>query len=75
MRRTPRNVAAVLAALTLAGVVTTIGSMRAQQPGCLHGQDEAAAQGDRRQQALRLTRQINTLENAARGQARASISR
>jgi hypothetical protein len=44
--------------------------MTAQQPACLHGQDEAAAQRDRRQQALRLTRQINTLENVARNQAR-----
>ena len=44
--------------------------MRAQQPACLHGQDEAAAQRDRRQQALRLARQINTLENATRNQVR-----
>ena len=70
MRYTPRNIAAVLTALTLAGVVTTISSMTAQQPACLHGQDEAAAQRDRRQQALRLTRQINTLENVWWNQAR-----
>ena len=69
MRHTPRNIAAVLTALTLAGVVTTISSMTAQQPACLHGQDEAAAQRGRRQQALRTARQINSYEVNGRTQA------
>jgi hypothetical protein len=51
------------------GAPTMRGSISAQQAACLHGQDEAAAQRDRRVQALRLTRQINTLENAMLGQA------
>lgn len=67
---TRARIAAVITALVLIGVLTTPYPISAQQPACLHGQDEAAAQRDRRLQALRLTRQINTLENAMHGQAR-----
>jgi hypothetical protein len=66
MKGTPQNIAAVLAALTLAGVVATIGSMTAQQPACLHSQDESAAQQTRRRGALALTRQINSYEVVAK---------
>jgi hypothetical protein len=63
-------VAAVITASMFVVALTMCGSISAQQPACLHGQDEPAAQRDRRVQALRITRQINTLENAGRGQAR-----
>jgi hypothetical protein len=62
-------VAALITASMFVGAPTMRGSISAQQAACLHGQDEAAAQRDRRVQALRLTRQINTLENAMLGQA------
>jgi hypothetical protein len=64
--------ASVTLALTLA-VGAWIGPVliAQQQPACLHGQDESAAQQARRRVALTLTRQINTLENSSksRGQA------
>jgi hypothetical protein len=64
--------ASVTLALTLA-VGAWIGPVliAQQQPACLHGQDESAAQQARRRAALTLTRQINTLENSSksRGQA------
>ena len=66
MRRTPRHIAAVLAALTLSGVATAISSTTAQQPACLKGQDEAAAQQTRRRGALALTRQLNSYEVVAK---------
>src|SRR6185295_8527615 len=37
-------------------------SISGQQTACLHGQTESADQAMRRQQALALTRRINTLE-------------
>ena len=63
-------VAVVATVLIVTAAFWTGRTVVAQQPACLHGQDEAAAQRDRRQQALRLTRQINTLENVARNRAR-----
>ena len=61
-------VAAPVAALALAVGVGSIATAQ-QQPACLHGQDETPAQRDRRQQALRTARQINTYEVNGRGQA------
>ncbi len=59
--------------LALACVVAAAGGSSrpavAQQPACLHGEDEPAAQRDRRLQALRVARQINTLEANGRNQA------
>ena len=61
-------VVAVVATVVTAALST--GPTVVAQQSCLHSQDEAAAQRDRRRQALRLARQINTLENLARNQAR-----
>jgi len=63
-------VAVVATALILAAALWSARTVTAQQPSCLHGQDESPAQRDRRQQALRITRQINTLENATLNQVR-----
>jgi hypothetical protein len=48
-----------------------------QQPACLHGADESAAQQVRRRAALTLTRQINTLQNStkSKGQAYQPLAR
>jgi hypothetical protein len=48
-----------------------------QQPACLHGADESAAQQGRRRAALTLTRQINTLQNStkSKGQAYQPLAR
>jgi hypothetical protein len=40
------------------------------QPACLHGENESSDQATRRQQALRLARQINTMESRAHAQTR-----
>jgi len=58
-------IAAVITASTFVGALTMRGSISAQQPACLHGQDEAAAQQARRRGALALTRQINSYEVVA----------
>jgi hypothetical protein len=63
-------IAAAITASLFVGAQTMGESVRAQQSACLHGQEETAVQRDRRVQALRVARQINTLENAARGQTR-----
>jgi hypothetical protein len=63
-------VVAVVATVLIVTAALWTGRTVVAQQSCLHTQDEAAAQRDRRQQALRLTRQINTLENVARNQAR-----
>src|SRR5882672_3807073 len=55
----------VFAALSTIAVAIAGPRITAQQPVCLHGPGEAESQRVRRQQALRLTRQINTAENAA----------
>jgi hypothetical protein len=61
-----------MTALTLAGVLTSVGSMTAQQQQpCLHGQVETDAHRARRQQALRLTRQINSLQAVAQARTQA----
>ncbi len=67
-------VAAPVAALAIAVGVGSIATAQ-QQPACLHGQDETPAQRDRRQQALRTARQINTYEVNGRGQAGPSSRR
>jgi hypothetical protein len=60
-------VAAVVAtALILAAALWSARTMIAQQPTCLHGQDESAAQQARRRGALALTRQINSYEVVAK---------
>jgi hypothetical protein len=63
-------VVAVVATVLIVTAALSTGRTVVAQQSCLHSQDEAAAQRDRRQQALRLTRQINTLENVARNQVR-----
>ena len=62
-------IAAVITASVLIGILFARHPISAQQPACLHGQDEAAAQRDRRMQALRTARQINTLEVNGRNSA------
>jgi hypothetical protein len=63
---------AAIASLALGGALMNIRPTSAQQqPTCLHGQNEAPDQLARRQQALRLTRHINTLQAAAHGRTRA----
>jgi hypothetical protein len=64
----------IFAIVTIVGLIcaalgVSARATSAQQPRCLHGQDETAAQRDRRQQALRTARQINTYRVNGRGQA------
>jgi len=64
----------IFATVTIVGLICAALGLRApatnaQQPECLHGQDETATQRDRRQQALRTARQINTYEVNGRDQA------
>lgn len=53
-------------ALVVVPIVALVAGSRtiAQQPVCLHGPDESAAQQVRRLQALRTARQLNTAEAA-----------
>ena len=70
MTRLQMSVGAV-AALALAGVLVSTDFVIAQQPVCLHGQNEAPDQVARRQRALGFTRHINTLQAAAYSRAQA----
>src|SRR6266849_289198 len=67
MRRLRVRIGAIVA-LALAGVLVNMEWVAAQQPACLHGQNEAPDQVARRQRALGFTRHINTLQAAAYGQ-------
>jgi hypothetical protein len=58
-------VAATLVALAIPGVIDGTRSVIAQQDACLHGAGETPDERTRRQQALRLTRDINTQQAAA----------
>ena len=64
MRQLQVGIAAIVA-LALAGVLASMELVTAQQPACLHGQNEAPDQVARRQRALGFTRHINTLQAAA----------
>src|SRR5262249_14278384 len=51
-------------------VIVALRPPGAQKPAdCLHGRSEAPAQAERRKAALRLARELNTLEAAAHAQA------
>ena len=49
--------------------LSAVGASPAQEPACLHGSSETPAQAARRQAALRLARQVNTRESAAKNLA------
>jgi hypothetical protein len=53
-----------IVALAFSGAMLSIAHVTAQQPACLHGQNEAPDQLTRRRAALGLTRLINGLEAA-----------
>ena len=55
-------------AFILAGVIGFVDAP-AQQPACLHGPKESAAQRDRRTAALDYARQLNTFEAAGKSHA------
>jgi hypothetical protein len=57
--------------VALAGFWVTTQSMAAQQPTCLHGQNETPEQQARRQGALGFARQINTLQYATHNRTQA----
>ena len=71
-----RSTAAIVtsACLTLLAIAAPAGVATAQQPACLHGPDEQAAQKARRQQALGFVRHVNTLEATAAGRNSAFVS-
>jgi len=52
--------------VAVASAISVVAAINAQQPACLHGQDESAAQQARRRGALALTRQINSYEVVAK---------
>jgi hypothetical protein len=62
---------AVVVTLALTGAMLSLRHVTAQQPACLHGQNEAPDQVARRQAALGLTRQINTRQSSTFRLARA----
>lgn len=56
----------LIVAAAAAALAFSLAAINAQQPSCLHGQDESAAQQARRRGALALTRQINSYEVVAK---------
>jgi hypothetical protein len=62
-------ISSMAASLMIAGVLIGRSPTLAQQPACLHGTNEIPAEQARRQEALRLTRQVNTAQSAAYSQA------
>ena len=56
----------LIVAAAAAALAFSLVAINAQQPACLHGQDESAAQQARRRGALALTRQINSYEVVAK---------
>ena len=60
----PAHFVAAAAAVVITGIASVQHPATAQQPACLHGASEIDAERTRRQQALRLTRDINTQQAA-----------